>query len=330
MAEPARALVVEEGPELAEAPSRNHAGSETDDFPMVLAEVTVASVERISTSFVRAELASPELAEFGVDGPLLDQRIKLVLPAANGQLPPISRGPTWYSDWAALPDDVRGHVRTYTVREVRGTGPDRRVVVDIVVHPGDTGPGSRWAAAAQPGDRVALLGPRRGYPFGGIEFAPGAASRLLIAGDETALPAIAGILAGLPADASGTAYVEIPHEDDAQDLAGPPGVQLVWLPRNGRPHGARLCQAVLTLFDLPYDEDLPTDVDPDLWETPSYSSSGEPLAQETLGEPGLYAWVAGESRAVTKLRRHLVNDAGLDRRQVAFMGYWRLGVAMKS
>jgi NADPH-dependent ferric siderophore reductase len=45
---------------------------------------------------------------------------------------------------------------------------------------------------------------------------------------------------------------------------------------------------------------------------------------------GLYAWIAGESAMVTALRRHLVRDLGVDRRQVAFMGYWRVGVSMKS
>jgi len=78
----------------------------------------------------------------------------------------------------------------------------------------------------------------------------------------------------------------------------------------------------------------PEDVDPDLWETPSYSSSGEPVAVgagptvpgHRLGE--VYAWVAGESGVVTALRRALVRDLGMDRRQVAFMGYWRRGVSM--
>jgi NADPH-dependent ferric siderophore reductase len=113
-------------------------------------------------------------------------------------------------------------------------------------------------------------------------------------------------------------------------------VRIVWLPRDGAPHGERACRAVLGLFGLgdlcePVDE---SEVDPDLWETPTHSSSGEPLPGtddapvEEAG--GLYAWVAGESAMVTRLRRHLVRDAGLDRRQVAFMGYWRRGVAMRS
>ena len=305
------------------------------DFPMLLEEVQVASVERVSPSLLRLVLASRALAGFGVDGPLLDQRVKLVLPGPAG-LPPITRGPSWYQDWCALPDDVRGHVRTYTVRAVHGTGADTQVVVDVVLHPGECGPGSRWAASAEVGDRVLLLGPRRGFPFGGIEFDPAGASRVLLAGDETAVPAVAGILAGLPIDAAGTAYLEVPEDADVQDLAPPSGVRVVWLPRNGRPHGERLCLAVLTLFGLDGScreplPDLPADgSDSDLWETPAYSSSGEELGSEPLGRPDLYAWVAGEAGVVARIRRHLVKDAGLDRRQVAFMGYWRQGVAMRS
>ena len=74
-------------------------------------------------------------------------------------------------------------------------------------------------------------------------------------------------------------------------------------------------------------------MDPDLWETPTYSSSGEELdGPVTVGHDvaGIYAWIAGESRMVTTLRRCLVNEVEMDRRQVAFMGYWRHGVAMRS
>ena len=51
---------------------------------------------------------------------------------------------------------------------------------------------------------------------------------------------------------------------------------------------------------------------------------------DAAGVGGTYAWIAGESRVVTGLRRHLVKELGFDRRQVAFMGYWRRGVAMRS
>ena len=292
----------------------------------LLATVEVCRKERLSPSYVRVELSAPELAEFGVDGPLYDQRIKLLLPGPGG-LPALGAD-TWWSDWCALPDEARGHVRTYTVREVRGSGERTRLVVDFVLHPGAHGPGSSWAAGARVGDRIMVIGPRRGAAFGGIEFVPGDAERLLLAGDETAVPAIAAILSLLPADARGAAFLEVPVGRDVQPLAAPRGVEVNWLPRAGGALGTRLSAAVLAHLGGGEPPAVGDDeVDPDLWETPSYSSSGEPL---TAGErDGLYAWVAGESRVVTGLRRALVSDLGLNRSQVAFMGYWREGVAMR-
>jgi len=293
----------------------------------LLATVEVRATERLSPSFVRLELGGADLAHFGVDGPLYDQRIKLLLPGPAG-LPELGAD-TWWTDWCALPEETRGHVRTYTIREVRGCGADTRLVVDVVLHPGAHGPGSTWAAEAVVGDRVIVLCPRRGAPFGGIEFAPCGAERLLLAGDETAVPAIAAILALLPDDADGAAFLEVPVGGDVQPLPAPPGVAINWLPRAGAPLGRRLTAAVLAHLGggaMPSVAD--EEVDPDLWETPSFSSSGEPLAAGDRA--GLYAWVAAESKVVTGLRRALVADLGLNRSQVAFMGYWREGVAMRS
>ncbi len=46
-----------------------------------------------------------------------------------------------------------------------------------------------------------------------------------------------------------------------------------------------------------------------------------------VDERPVYAWIAGEAGCVKELRRHLVRGVGLDREQVAFMGYWRHGKA---
>lgn len=234
-------------------------------------------------------------------------------------------------------------MRTYTVREVRGTGEATRLVVDVVLHSGDgpEGPGAAWAARADVGSRAVLLAPRRGHEFGGVEFLPGTASELLLVGDETALPAIAGILRDLPRGARGAAFVEVPLSADVVDLPRPGGVTLTWLPRDGEPRGRALHEAVLDHLGAPAATVAPVveagveeGLDVDLWETPTYSSSGEPVDEvvSVVGHDlaGLYAWIAGESAVVTGLRRALVRDLGVDRRQVAFMGYWRLGVAMRS
>jgi NADPH-dependent ferric siderophore reductase len=310
----------------------------THSLPMILDEVEVVAVERLSPTYVRVELGSPVLAEFGVEGPLYDQRVKLVFPNDAGTLPSFERADeSWFATWLEIPASERGHMRTYTVREVRGTGADSRLVVDLVLHleEGATGPGSAWAARASVGDRLVLVGPRKGQPFGGIEFAPGNARMLLMAADETAVPATCSILEDLPAAARGIAFLEVPHPADVQDVDHPVGVEVLWLPRGEEPLGARLHTAVLDYLGTgarPLVE--PEDVDPNLWETPDHSSAGENVGSVGSGAEeryaDLYAWIAGESGVVTALRRHLVKDLGMGRRQVAFMGYWRRGVAMRS
>jgi NADPH-dependent ferric siderophore reductase len=45
------------------------------------------------------------------------------------------------------------------------------------------------------------------------------------------------------------------------------------------------------------------------------------------GDGEFYAWIAGEAATVKTLRRLLVTQHGVDRKRVAFMGYWRLGQA---
>ena len=306
------------------------------ELPMIVSEVDVVGVERLSPTFRRIELGGPALADLGVAGPLYDQRIKIVFPGTRGTVPPIRASPRWYADWSALPDDQRGCMRTYTVREVRGDGPDTRMVVDFVLHlaPGRTGPGSTWAASARPGDRVVVVAPRRGFDFGGIEFVPGPARELLLVGDETAVPAVAGILRDLGPEARGRVFLEVPVAADVLELASPKGVDVAWLPRKGTPHGVRQIDAVRRHLGLPPVRDLVDDrlVDPDLWETPTYSSGSEVLSEATVPAPstGLYAWIAGESKIVTTLRRCLVKELGLPRHQVAFMGYWREGVAMRT
>src|SRR5690606_4115426 len=109
----------------------------------------------------------------------------------------------------------------------------KRLLVDFVIHlaPGASGPASRWAAEARPGDRVVLIGPRKGVDFGGLEFQPGAARKLLLVGDETAVPAVSAILEQLPVAAEGTAFLEVPVNADILHLTAPPGVEVVWLPR---------------------------------------------------------------------------------------------------
>ncbi|NWM24830.1 siderophore-interacting protein, partial [Escherichia coli] len=96
-------------------------------------------------------------------------------------------------------------------------------------------------------DTITMLGPNRrlvGPDYGGIEFRPGTARRLLLAGDETALPAICAILETLPAGFTGHAFIEVPDARDEQRVLSRSDVELTWLARGDAPHGTLLDPAV--------------------------------------------------------------------------------------
>ena len=320
----------------------------TTDPAFLLFEVEVRAVTRLTPSFLRITFTGDELERFADNGD--DQRINLVLPGPDGG-PLVPPAPTdgseddhgWYTHWLALPHEQRNPLRTYTVRQVRTE--QREVDVDFVLH-GDGGPASRWAGSVAIGDPAQLVGPNVRHAGStratGWNPPPGRPD-LLIVGDETAVPAVASILEGLPTDARGRVLIEVPDPDDVLPLTAPDGVRIEWMPRRGRAHGALLAPAVRLAAEMmlagvtpapvpapPNPTDLADladlgdvealDEDPDeLWDVP------EPLEQPTTA--GVYAWLAGEAGCIAGLRRHLVKELGLDRRSVAFMGYWREGVA---
>jgi len=304
------------------------------DTPFAVARARVDRVERVSPTFARVTFAGAELDGIGGPGPVLDQRIKIAFPPPGGAVPRLASGDDWWSAWLAVPEEERGSMRTYSIRELR-IGPDgTRIVVDFVLHlaAGASGPASRWAEAAAPGDEVLLVGPRRGRrDAGGVEFDPGDAGTILLAGDETAAPAIARILEDAGPGLRGAAFIEVPHDADALDVDAPDEIEVRWLPRGGAAHGAALIPAVLahlgdggvaaaatgTAAGEPEGDEL-------VWDTPPPDA----LLDDTAAGDR-YVWIAGESGVVTTLRRRLVTDLGLPRRRVAFMGYWRLGVAMR-
>lgn len=285
--------------------------------------VSVAGLRRLSDTFTRVTFTGPDLHDFGTAG--LDQRVKVMLPLPTGGITPLPEGEYWYDAWRQLPESRRNPIRTYTVRAVRPSL--REIDIDFVTH-GEAGPASRWVLGARVGDELCIVGPdaQGENPHSGIEWRPGDARNVLIAGDETAAPAICAILAALPRDARGCAFIEVPDEGDVMHTGAPEGVQVTWLSRAQAvaAHGAVLEEAVRTWTsrfvtartgaDLP-DVDIERDI---LWEVPQAA---------TPPSADLYAWLAGEASVIKTLRRFLVSETGIDRRQVAFMGYWRDGRA---
>ncbi|MEQ4303407.1 siderophore-interacting protein [Plantactinospora sp. B6F1] len=115
---------------------------------------------------------------------------------------------------------------------------------------------------------------------------------LLLAADESALPALGTIVEALPAGTRAHAFVEIPDRAEEQHLDTPADLTLHWLHRDNPPtaHGRRLLDAVRSA---------------------------------TFPAGSVLAWLAGEAGTVRALRRHLVDDRGLPKQAIDFTGYWR-------
>lgn len=287
---------------------------------------TVARSERIAPDFQRVTFTGVDA--MGPAVPIMDLRIKLLIPPASGlfQLPVDG----WWDAWRAMPERTRGHLRTYSVREMRRRRdePDE-LDVDFVLHGDNPGPASAWAAAARPGQKLLVIGPTRHDASGvGIEFAPGAASTARLYGDETALPAITRILSDWPAGLSGSADIEVPA-GNRLPLDAPAQVQVRWHMREhpDAGYGEALYAALeerLSPRQQPQRQAAtPASAPDEVWETPAYSSSGEAIEPGPRGEGHTYYWIAGKNTAVTAMRRLLVKEAGVPREHVSFMGYWR-------
>ena len=310
---------------------------------VLIAEARVRRTERISPAFVRVALESAAFGALGIEG--FDTRFKIVLPGPTGELPVIPERPEdWYADWMAMPEATRSPMRTYTVRDVVEEEGARVLVVDLVVHEhGPQGPACRWALSARPGGVVQVVAPHRATrEYGGTEFAPGERRDLLLVADETALPAVTRILADASPDFSGHAFIEVPSAEDVLPIDVPGSISVTWVVRGEAERGRRLVEEVRRFLGLDaldpalVPTEVPSGLDIEVWETPRFSSSGvdvetrpeRPTLDSDLDE--LYAWIAGESWLVKALRRSLVTELGVDRAQVAFMGYWREGVSMRS
>lgn len=171
--------------------------------------------------------------------------------------------------------------RDYTPRRYDAAA--RELDIEFVLH-GD-GPACTWAGRAQVGDSLDIGGPRGSF------IVPMGYDWHLLAGDETALPAIARRLEELPATAKVIAVIEVEAAQDEVPLAGGAGREIVWVHRQGQAPGA-LERAVRAL-SLP-------------------------------GGEG-YAWAAGEASVMRAVHQHLVAERGLDKSRIRASAYWKRG-----
>ncbi|AKK04435.1 siderophore-interacting protein [Corynebacterium mustelae] len=318
----------------------------------------VSQTIRLSPNFVRIYFNGPELATLDTTMPIFDRRIKVLFPNSRGEIPEFHPLDSWYQQWQELPESLQPPMRSYSIRDIQQGETGVELVIDFVLHskPGAQGPAGSWAEAAQVGDTVVIVGPTSpaepeaiGEPRPGIEFQPAIASEIVLVGDETALPAIGRILEDLSAqddtvsNVAGMVFIEVPEKADYQELRCPPGFSVQWFHReNHQEPGAQLIQAITTFLgnnvgiqksQTPSTADKSQSTTLDgvtelVWETPTYSAAGYDITDEVQSPGRRYFWIAGESGAVTKIRRILVRDFHIPRSDVAFMGYWKIGRAM--
>jgi NADPH-dependent ferric siderophore reductase len=253
--------------------------------PITLRELQVLRVEDVTPTMRRLVLGGDQLEPFERDGFELpefvslgfDDHVKIFFPdpvSGRHVLPTqLARRIEWSDDPAPI-------ARSYTVRSFDGT----EVAIDVVVH--SAGVATAWALACARGDPIWLAGPKMGMLL------PESTDWLLLAGDETALPAIARCLEELPSGMPAQVIVEVDGPESEQDLLAPDGVEIRWLHRGGAEPGTT------TLL-----EDAIRD------------------AEWWPGEA--FAWVAGETMTLRPIRALLRDERGMPRERLDIAAYWR-------
>ncbi|MBG6242353.1 MAG: siderophore-interacting protein [Candidatus Symbiopectobacterium sp. Dall1.0] len=283
--------------------------------------VVLAHKAYLTPSLMRCVFSGESVRQMKMDSP--DQRIKLLLPPADGVFPELPDSDEWYCQWLALPKAQRSVMRTYTLRDVDAANGE--MAVQFVVH-GTEGPASAWAIQAQPGDALRIVAPCVGDDegdSGGYEWLPTAEmTHALLIGDETALPAIKGILEQLAQQSNPVqvqAFIEVPLEADCVDMSAFAFAEVHWLPRKpqGASYGERLLHSVRAHVRLP---DIRSEAETtELHEL----AEGEVLwesASQTHGQ--FFGLVAAESSVVKNLRRYLSGERQVPRDIITFMAYW--------
>jgi NADPH-dependent ferric siderophore reductase len=240
----------------------------------------VVRTSRVTPHMIRVVLGGDGLADFPV-GAFTDHYVKLLFPPVGA---PYGVPYDVEQLRADLPPELWPVTRTYTVRGWDAAAGE--LTVDFVHH-GDEGVAGPWAAAAQPGDLIQLMGP-------GGAYAPHPdADWHLLAGDESALPAISATLERLPADARVLVFIEVAGSEEEQaEVGATGGVELVWVHRGEAAPGEALVAAVRGAH---------------------------------LPEGRGHVFVHGEAAAVRELRRHMRAERGLNPEFTSISGYWRRG-----
>ncbi|MBB5084892.1 siderophore-interacting protein [Nonomuraea endophytica] len=241
-------------------------------YPIRIREVEVLRTAMVGSGLIRVTLGGPGLAGFEAHSP--DEHVRLIFPETDGALrlpEPDGHMLSWPRPFPTT--------RKYTVRRYDPAAGE--LDLDFALH--GKGVAADWARNAAPGATAHVAGPPGGL------IVPHSYDRYLLAGDLTALPAIARWLEELPDSAAGWAFIEVADADEEIELTAPEGVEIHWL-RDGD-----LARAV----------------------------------QEVTVPEGerVFAWMAGEADTLKPLRRWVRDHLGLGPDDQDITGYWKRGAA---
>ena len=251
--------------------------------PKHVVELEVQRTQRLTPQMIRVVLGGKGISDFR-DNNDSDRYVKLLFPPDGVHYPEPFNLEQIERDF---PRDQQPVKRTYTVRRFDPQAGE--LTIDFVYH-GDAGIAGPWAAAAQPGDKLRLLGP-------GGKYSPSEeADWHLFVGDESAIPAIASSLERLAPGAQAHVILQVEDPQEVQTLACAAQVEFTWLYRceaGGDNPRSALVDAV-TNFEFP---------------------------------PGQgHLFVHGEAETIMKrIRPHLLKERCVNRDWLSISGYWRLG-----
>lgn len=234
--------------------------------------------EQLTPHLVRLVLGGDRLREWSWSGHTDSYLVLWFPPAGAPYAAPFSVSEVE----EAHPRELWPSHRHYTVRawdEIAG-----ELTIDFVVH-GDAGVAGPWARDARPGDQVVVT-----LPGGGYQPDPEADWHLM-AGDESALPAIAASLEALAADSRAIVVLVCDGPEDELELSCPGTLDVRWLHRSGGPGDTALLADAVRALDFP--------------------------------EGRVHGFVHGEAGEVREVRRHLLGERAVPRQDLSISGYWR-------
>ncbi|GIU84980.1 MAG: siderophore-interacting protein [Acidimicrobiales bacterium] len=214
--------------------------------------------------------------------------LRLLFPPEPHETPVL---PRWNGNLWLLEDGTRPPIRTLTVLDADAES--ESFAVEVVLH-GES-PLCRWVSSVEPGCVAAVSGPARGTPV------DTSAERYVLAGDESALPAMGTVLRKLCTirpEARVDVVVSVRHSGCRVDLPHLPGAREHWLAEERSPLDGALVDAVREIV-----------------------GEGE-AARENV-----WVWAAGEASVMQRIRRLLFEELGMPRSSAAVRGYWKAGRA---